>query len=136
MTYAMMTKTTKLMPLKRHRRSQNARVVFTLVDEAVAVVDALMTISVTRGQRNERLPFFDDIGGELRSVARADVLRTVDGACRDEQKAETRPRGVPPTQPGSRFAPPGALAIRTTARPGDHSICVGSNMEAGSTHRY
>src|SRR6266850_1692599 len=42
MTYAMMAKTTKLMPLMRHKRSQNPRV---LVDEAVAVVDALMRIS-------------------------------------------------------------------------------------------
>src|SRR2546428_12011862 len=45
MTYAMMAKTTKLMPLKRHRRSQNPRVVYTLVDEAMAAVDALMRIS-------------------------------------------------------------------------------------------
>src|SRR5712692_8440730 len=82
MTYAMMAKTTKLMPLMRHKPSQNPRV---LVDEVVAVVDALMRISLTRGQRNERLPIFDEIRGELRSVARADVLRAVDGSCRDEQ---------------------------------------------------
>src|SRR5882762_636365 len=50
MTYAMMAKTTKLMPLKRHRRSQNPRVVYTLVDEAMAVVDALMGISVLSRQ--------------------------------------------------------------------------------------
>src|SRR5437016_3118547 len=45
MTYAMMAKTTKLMPLKRHRRSQNPRVVYKLVDDAMAVVDALMRCS-------------------------------------------------------------------------------------------
>src|SRR2546425_3194440 len=45
MTYAMMAKATKLMRLMRHKRAQNTRVVFTLVDEAVAVVDALMRIS-------------------------------------------------------------------------------------------
>src|SRR5437899_8208546 len=41
MRYATMTKTTKLMPLRRHKRSQNPRV---LVDEVVAVVEALMRI--------------------------------------------------------------------------------------------
>ncbi len=40
MTYAMMKKTTKLMPLMRHKRSQNTGVVYALVDEDVAVVDA------------------------------------------------------------------------------------------------
>src|SRR6266850_2426022 len=87
MTYATMAKATKLMPLLRHKPSQNPRV---LVDEVVAVVDALMRISLTRGQRNERLPFCDEIRGELRSVASADVLRAVDGSCRDEQ--DDRPR--------------------------------------------
>jgi hypothetical protein len=42
MTYAMMKKTTKLMPLMRHKRSQNAGVVYTLVDDEV---DAVMRIS-------------------------------------------------------------------------------------------
>jgi hypothetical protein len=37
MTYAMMKKTTKLMPLKRHKRSQNTGVVYTLADEATVV---------------------------------------------------------------------------------------------------
>jgi hypothetical protein len=46
MTYAMMKKTTKLMPLMRHKRSHNMGVVYTLVDEVIAVVDALMTISL------------------------------------------------------------------------------------------
>src|ERR1700730_4210879 len=41
MTYAIMKKTTKLMPLMRHKRSQNTGVVYTLVEE----VDALMRIS-------------------------------------------------------------------------------------------
>jgi hypothetical protein len=40
----MTKKTTKLMPLMRHRRSQNAGVTYTLVDEAVGVMDAPMTI--------------------------------------------------------------------------------------------
>ena len=35
--------------------------------------------------REERLPFFDDIRGELRPVAAADVLRRVDRSGRDEQ---------------------------------------------------
>ena len=38
----MTKKTTKLMPLTRHKRSQNAGVVYTLEDAAMAVVDALM----------------------------------------------------------------------------------------------
>src|SRR5262245_37760291 len=41
----MMKKTTKLMPLMRHKRSQNALVVYTLVDAVMVVVDALMRIS-------------------------------------------------------------------------------------------
>src|SRR5437899_2038553 len=41
----MMRKTTKLIPLWRHKRSQNAGVVYTLVDEVLAMVDALMTFS-------------------------------------------------------------------------------------------
>src|SRR5437016_14293691 len=45
MTYAMMAKMTKLLPLMRHKRSQNPRVVYRLVDEGMAVVDALMRIS-------------------------------------------------------------------------------------------
>jgi hypothetical protein len=40
-----MKKTTKLMPLMRHKRSQNTGVLYTLVDELVTVVDALMRIS-------------------------------------------------------------------------------------------
>ena len=36
-------------------------------------------------QHDERLPFFDDIRGELRAVAAADVLRRVDRSGRDEQ---------------------------------------------------
>ena len=41
----MMKKTTKWMPLVRHKRSQNARVLYTLADDGVAVVDALMGVS-------------------------------------------------------------------------------------------
>src|SRR2546428_9819471 len=37
------------------------------------------------GQHDERLPFFDDIRGELRPVAAADVLCCVDRSGRDEQ---------------------------------------------------
>src|SRR6185437_4647721 len=44
MTYATMAKMTKLLPLPRHKRSQNARP-YLLVDELVAVVDALMRMS-------------------------------------------------------------------------------------------
>ena len=36
-------------------------------------------------QRNERLPFLDDIRGEFRPVAAADVLRRVDRSGRNEQ---------------------------------------------------
>src|SRR5688572_1620014 len=36
-------------------------------------------------QHDERLPFFDDIRGELRRVAAADVLHRVDLSGRDEQ---------------------------------------------------
>src|SRR2546426_2523312 len=36
-------------------------------------------------QRDERLPFFDDIRAELRRVAAADVLRRVDRSGRDEE---------------------------------------------------
>src|SRR2546427_3919249 len=36
-------------------------------------------------QREERLPFFDDIRGELRRLAAADVARRVDRSGRDEQ---------------------------------------------------
>src|ERR1700730_7429762 len=45
MTYAMMNRPTDWMPLDRHKRSQNAGVAYTLVDDTVAVVDALMRIS-------------------------------------------------------------------------------------------
>jgi hypothetical protein len=45
MTYAIMKKTTKWMPLWRHKRSQNAGVVYTLVDGVLAKVGALMRIS-------------------------------------------------------------------------------------------
>ena len=45
MTDAMMNKPTNWMPLVRHKRSQNAGVVYTLVDEVMAVVDALMRTS-------------------------------------------------------------------------------------------
>src|SRR5437660_4425911 len=52
MTYAMMKKTTKWMPLWRHKRSQKAGVVYGLVD-AVAAVDVLMRISLS-AKRSER----------------------------------------------------------------------------------
>jgi len=45
MTHPMMKKMTKLMPLLRHNRSQKTLVVYTLVDGAMAVVDALMRVS-------------------------------------------------------------------------------------------
>src|SRR6266496_1139208 len=45
MKYAMMKKATKLMPLLRHKPSHNPRLAYTLVDEDMAVVDALMRIS-------------------------------------------------------------------------------------------
>src|SRR5215207_10575697 len=38
-----------------------------------------------RTERDERLAFFDEVSGELRRVAAADVLRRVDGPGRDEQ---------------------------------------------------
>src|SRR5216117_1412505 len=41
----MMKKATKLMPLLRHKPSQNPRVVYTLVDQGMAAVDTLMRIS-------------------------------------------------------------------------------------------
>jgi hypothetical protein len=40
-----MKQPTDWMPAVRHKRSQNTRGVFTLVDEVMPVVDALMTIS-------------------------------------------------------------------------------------------
>jgi hypothetical protein len=45
----MMNKTTNWMPLVRHKRSQKPRVVYPLVEEAMAVVDALMRISLPAG---------------------------------------------------------------------------------------
>src|SRR5262245_28981021 len=36
-------------------------------------------------QHDERLPFFDDVRGELRRVAAADILRRMDLSGRDEQ---------------------------------------------------
>jgi hypothetical protein len=39
MTYAMIEKITKLMPLMRHKRSQNARVIGPLVDEVMVKVE-------------------------------------------------------------------------------------------------
>src|SRR5438034_520138 len=57
MTYAMMAKGTKLMPLLRHKPSQNPRVVYTLVDEGMAAVDALMRISSrTEGEFGSPIP--------------------------------------------------------------------------------
>src|SRR6267142_482883 len=54
MMYARMMGTTKLMPLMRHRRSQNARGVFTLVDEVMPAVDVLMRISSRTGGATPR----------------------------------------------------------------------------------
>src|SRR6266404_8471654 len=45
MTYAMMKQTRNWMPPVRQKRSQNALVVYTLGDEVLAMVDALMRIS-------------------------------------------------------------------------------------------
>jgi hypothetical protein len=45
MTYAMMNSPTDWMPLERHKRSQNTGVVYTLVDEIVSVVEAVMRVS-------------------------------------------------------------------------------------------
>src|SRR3954463_15723890 len=36
-------------------------------------------------QRDSRLPFFEDVGGEFRRIAAADILRRVDRSGRDEQ---------------------------------------------------
>jgi hypothetical protein len=49
----MTNKTTKLMPLARHRRSQKAGVEYTLGDAVPTVVDALMTTSGLTGPRSE-----------------------------------------------------------------------------------
>src|SRR5215218_4051113 len=49
---------------------------------------AVASGSLTRrsfGHHDERLPFFNDIRGEFRPVAAADVLRRVDRSGRDEQ---------------------------------------------------
>src|SRR5260221_13361882 len=74
----MMKSPTDWMPAVRHRRSQNAGVVYALVDEVTAVVDALMRIS-SRTEYEFGSPaakFFgnalvrqcsaDDLGGMLR----------------------------------------------------------------------
>src|SRR5262245_36153639 len=45
MTYARTKRPTDWSPLERHKRSQNAEVVYTLVDEGRAVLDALMRVS-------------------------------------------------------------------------------------------
>src|SRR6476661_4750682 len=39
----------------------------------------------SRGRNEEWLAFFDDVRGELRCVARTDVLRRMDRSCRNEQ---------------------------------------------------
>jgi hypothetical protein len=46
MTYAMIEKITKLMPLMRHKRSQNARVVGPLVDEVMVKVESVVMASL------------------------------------------------------------------------------------------
>src|SRR5216683_7569559 len=48
MTYATMKSATKLRPLLRHKPSQNPRVVYTLLDDGMAAVDALMRNSCRR----------------------------------------------------------------------------------------
>ena len=45
MRYAMLKKATKLMPLMRHKRSQNTPVTYTLVGTLIVVVGVLMMIS-------------------------------------------------------------------------------------------
>src|ERR1700722_7891911 len=45
MVYPMMKSPRDWMPAERHKRSQNAGVVYTLVDEVLATLDALMRIS-------------------------------------------------------------------------------------------
>ncbi len=44
MMYAMMKQPMDWMPAVRHKRSQNARLVSTLVDEVIALVDVLMRL--------------------------------------------------------------------------------------------
>jgi len=63
MTYAMMKRPTDWMPLERHKRSQNAGVLYTLVDEVVAIVDALMRISSQSKVNLEVLPPVNGING-------------------------------------------------------------------------
>src|SRR5215212_1149700 len=50
----------------------------------VAVASGYLTRR-SLGHYEERLPFFDDVRGEFRPVAAADVLRRVDRSGRDEQ---------------------------------------------------
>src|SRR5215469_2136168 len=50
MRYAMTKRTTNWMPAVRHKRSQNARVAYTLVDDVPGLVDVLMRFpSLTQG---------------------------------------------------------------------------------------
>src|SRR6266567_736397 len=107
MTYAMMAKATKLMPLWRHKPSQNPRVVYTLVDEAMAVVDALMRISAL----SRRVT-----GEKTASCVQRELFQPM---TRGEKKH--RPSGCL-AQPVSRFAPLEAYASRTTSRLGDQCI--------------
>src|SRR5438309_10819627 len=73
----MMAKATKLMPLKRHRRSQNPRVVYGLVDEVIAVVDALMRISVrTEGEFGSPAIPSQDLVDPVHRSARASFTDT------------------------------------------------------------
>jgi len=55
------------------------------VAPAVTVVMLLQSGSNSFDQRDERLPLFDDIGGELRPVAAANVLCRVDSSRWNEQ---------------------------------------------------
>src|SRR5712691_6464845 len=67
MMYAMMNKTTNWMPLVRHKRSQNPRVVYTLVDEVMAVEDAVTRISFrTEGEFGATGPGASVAEGESR----------------------------------------------------------------------
>src|SRR5713101_4732279 len=74
MTYAMMAKTTKLVPLMRHKPSQNPRV---LVDEVIAVVDALMRISSrTEGEFGSPAMSSEDLVDPVHRSVRASFTDT------------------------------------------------------------
>src|SRR5882762_1653188 len=115
MTYAMMAKRTKLMPLKRHRRSQNPRV---LVDELIAVVDALMGISaLSRRVTGARAVATRDSRGKKRPAKRVP---------RSAGFAICSPRGI--REPHD-FAPRGSVHLS------DGAICLRAGRSQGQGGR-